>query len=123
MDLSQILAILNSMNTNGNGENPTQNEGNQNTNSQGTAGSNAQNQNFANFSGFGGNNQLINLLLPLLLSGNLGQDTILETLSKSNPLFGSIANVMSNSKKKSNEKFKRKSNIQYVKVDDYWAKH
>ena len=123
MDLSQILGILNGMNMGGNGVNQNQTAENQGLNSQGGENTSSQNQNSTNFSGFGGNNQLLNLLLPLLLSGNLGQDAIFETLSKSNPLFGSIASVMSNSKKKTNEKFQRKSNIQYVKVDDYWAKH
>jgi len=114
MDLSQILGILNAQGGFSQGG-----FGAGNANSQ----EDQRNENLSSHEQKNrsqGNNQILNLLLPLLLSGNLEQSAIFDTLAKTNPLLAQVMSMMPK-KKQETGAFRKKNKTTYVKVADYYS--
>lgn len=139
MDLSQILMLLNSQNNlfggqNNNTQSNTSNIEKENKNENNTDFKNQsssdfstnsenfqkkfENQGGAKKSGF--DNNILTLLLPLMMSGNLNQNSLVDFLSKTNPELASIMSLLPKDRGFKTKAKRNKNKMHYVRVSDYY---
>lgn len=139
MDLSQILMLLNSQNNlfggqNNNTQSNTSNIEKENKNEDNTDfknqsssdfstnsenfQNNFKNQDGAKKSGF--DNNILTLLLPLMMSGNLNQNSLVDFLSKTNPELASIMSLLPKDRGFQTKAKRNKNKMHYVRVSDYY---